>query len=471
MATVNFIPCSKQCTSSMKNEIVYVMQNKKVCIDREKLDCDHTINYQTYAFDADIKGSIHLVSGKDCCPETAFAEFMATKNTFRKANDVMFYHYTQSFKDGETISPKTAHEIAVKFAEDNYPDFEVVVATHVDNEHLHSHFIINSVSFKTGKKLHDGPNTLQKLRAYSDQICQQYGLSTLPPYQGGKSQNPGAREYRAAAKGESWKFALMNTIDHAMRISRTKAEFTRNMERKGYEVKWTDARKSITYTCPNKMQCRDNKLHDPRYLKERMEREFEYRRAEAEKLQRAAGEHPSDVATSLTATAAQPQPIDTGETGQSILQSAADFGLGSGCAEADRISAKAAPQPCGAERIVTHQTESATHTGRAGENRQDTGTTPADDFTGWEAEREILFHPELALAEDSHQSDVATVVPNIGGVVGDVVRLGKAVERLGNDVPIKDATTKPQPHTGKKKKLAVGQKEDDHSGYDFTMTM
>lgn len=471
MATVNFIPCSKQCTSSMKNEIAYVMQDFKVCIDREKLDCNHTINYQAHTPDADVRSSIRLVSGKDCCPETAFAEFMATKNTFCKANDVMFYHYTQSFKDGETISPKTAHEIAMKFAEDNYPDFEVVVATHVDNEHLHSHFIINSVSFKTGKKLHDGPNSLQKLRAYSDQICQQYGLSTLPPYQGGKSQNLGAREYRAAAKGESWKFGLMNAIDQAMRISRTKAEFIRNMKQKGYEVNWTDTRKSITYTCPNKMQCRDNKLHNTRYLKERMEREFEYRRAEAEKLQRAAGEHPSNVATSLAVTAAQPQPIDTGETGQPILQSAGNSGLASGCAEADRISAKAASQPCGTKRIVTHQTESATYTGGAEGNQQDTGTAPADDITGWEAEREILFHPELALAEDSGQPNMVAGSADVGGIVGDVVRLGKAIERLGDIPPISDATTKPQPRTGKKKKLAVGQKEDDHSGYDYTMTM
>ena len=179
MATVNFIPCKKQNAFSMRNEIEYILQDFKVCIDPDKLNCDHTVNYQTYSTDADKTSCIRLISGKDCCPETAFQEFMATKNSFKKADQTMFYHYDQAFKDSEIISPKTAHEIAVKFAEDNYPDFEVVIATHVDNEHLHSHFIINSVSFKTGKKLHQGPKTLLKLRAYSDQICQQYGLTTL----------------------------------------------------------------------------------------------------------------------------------------------------------------------------------------------------------------------------------------------------------------------------------------------------
>ena len=273
MATVNFIPCKKQNAFSMRNEIEYILQDFKVCIEPEKFNCDHTVNYQTYSADADKTGCIRLISGKDCCPETAFQEFMATKNSFKKTDKTMFYHYDQAFKDGETISPKTAHEIAIKFAEDNYPDYEVVIATHVDNEHLHSHFIINSVSFKTGKKLHQGPKTLFKLRSYSDQICKQYGLTTLEPYTGGKSKSLASREYRAAAKGQSWKFSLMNAIDIAMKISGTKADFIKNMERQGYAVKWTDTRKYITYTCPNTMSCRDIKLHDNRYLKEMMERE------------------------------------------------------------------------------------------------------------------------------------------------------------------------------------------------------
>ncbi len=322
MATVNFIPCKKQNAFSMRNEIEYILQDFKVCIEPEKFNCDHTVNYQTYSEDADKIGCIRLISGKDCCPETAFQEFMATKNSFKKADQTMFYHYDQAFKDGETISPKTAHEIAVKFAEDNYPDFEVIIATHVDNEHLHSHFIINSVSFKTGKKLHQGPKTLLKLRAYSDRICQQYGLTTLAPYSGGKSKSLASREYRAAAKGQSWKFSLMNAIDFAMKTSGTKADFIKNMERKGYAVKWTENRKYITYTCPNTMSCRDIKLHDNRYLKEMMEREFELRRIEAAERRLAASRTDSPAAIAE-------QPVlssDTGEAGQPVLQSRADLG-------------------------------------------------------------------------------------------------------------------------------------------------
>lgn len=396
MATVNFIPCKKQNAFSMRNEIEYILQDFKVCIEPEKFDCNHTINYQTYSQDADKTNSIRLISGKDCCPETAFQEFMATKNSYKKADQTMFYHYDQAFKDGETISPKTAHEIAVKFAEDNYPDYEVVIATHVDNEHLHSHFIINSVSFRTGKKLHQGPKTLLKLRAYSDQICQQYGLTTLEPYTGGKSKSLASREYRAAAKGQSWKFSLMNAIDTAMKTSGAKADFIKNMERQGYSVKWTENRKYITYTCPNTMSFRDIKLHDNRYLKEMMEREFELRRT-----QTAERRFKLNDDTAYTA-AAEPSTLsaDTGEAGQPVLQSRSDLGWDHPAAGAGEIPPTAEPQ------LKNAAGQSACEVG-AGENQQEPIPNPADISTGWEQEREVFFSAKATSA-----------VPNMDTAVG-----------------------------------------------------
>ena len=459
MATVNFIPCKKQNAFSMRNEIEYILQDFKVCIEPEKLNCDHTVNYQTYSEYADKTGYIRLISGKDCCPETAFQEFMATKNSFKKADQTMFYHYDQAFKDGETISPKTAHEIAVKFAEDNYPDYEVVIATHVDNEHLHSHFIINSVSFKTGKKLHQGPKTLLKLRAHSDQICQQYGLTTLKPYTGGKSQSLASREYRAAAKGQSWKFSLMNAIDTAMKISSTKQDFIKNMERQGYAVRWENRRKYITYTCPNTMSCRDIKLHDNRYLKEMMEREFEFRRIEA-----AERRHRLNRDSAYTTAAETPTlSADTGKAGQLVLQPERDLGRDNSAAGAGKIPPTAAPQ---------HQnpTEQSTLAGTAGANQQEPAADTADVITGWETEREAFFSAEAAAAAPDMDTAVDRHSLDLAGIGGSVVQLGRALEWLDNPVPLNDATTKTQ-HTGRKKKLAVGQKEDDHSGHDFEMKM
>lgn len=85
------------------------------------------------------------------------------------------------------------------------------------------------------------------------------------------------REYRTAVKGQSWKFKLMNDIDKAMNISGSKEDFINAMSIMGYSVMWTGERKYITYQCPNKMKCRDIKLHNDKYLKGSMENEFRYR--------------------------------------------------------------------------------------------------------------------------------------------------------------------------------------------------
>lgn len=255
MATVTYIRESKQSISAMKGVIDYCCQDKKVY--------DKISNQR-------------LVSGVNCDGENAFKEFMATKKSYGKTDGMNFYQYVQSFSPEENITPKKAHEVALEFAEKAWTGYEVLVATHCDAQHIHSHFVINSVSFENGKKLRQKPNTLKSLRALSDEICRHHNLSTLEPYNmdGIKIST---REYRTAVKGQSWKFKLMNDIDKAMNISGSKEDFIKAMSIMGYSVTWTDGRKYITYQCPKKMKCRDIKLHNDKYLKGSMENEFRYR--------------------------------------------------------------------------------------------------------------------------------------------------------------------------------------------------
>ena len=201
---------------------------------------------------------------------------MATKKSYGKTDGMNFYQYVQSFSPEENITPHQAHEIAIEFAEKAWTGYEVLVATHCDAQHIHSHFVINSVSFENGKKLRQNPNTLNSLRALSDEICRHHNLSTLEPYSK-DGMKISTREYRTAVKGQSWKFKLMNDIDKAMNISGSKEDFINTMSIMGYSVTWTDDRKYITYQCPNKMKCRDIKLHNDKYLKGSMENEFRYR--------------------------------------------------------------------------------------------------------------------------------------------------------------------------------------------------
>ncbi|MGN0449053.1 MAG: relaxase/mobilization nuclease domain-containing protein [Ruminococcus sp.] len=255
MATVTYIRESKQSISAMKGVIDYCCQDKKVY--------DEISNQR-------------LVSGINCDGENAFKEFMATKKSYGKTDGMNFYQYVQSFSPEENITPQKAHEVALEFAEKAWSEYEVLVATHCDARHIHSHFVINSVSFENGKKLRQNPNTLKSLRALSDEICRHHNLSTLESYRK-DGLKISTREYRTAVKGQSWKFKLMNDIDKAMNISGSKEDFINAMSIMGYSVTWTDDRKYITYQCPSKMKCRDIKLHNEKYLKGSMENEFRYR--------------------------------------------------------------------------------------------------------------------------------------------------------------------------------------------------
>ena len=252
MATVMYIPEHRQNRFAMRAVINYCMQE-----------------YKTF----DNKSKRQLISGVNCDGANAFQEFMATKKVYGKDNGFFFYHYAQSFSPNEKITPEQAHEIALEFAEKAWSGHEVLVATHCDREHIHSHFVINSVGFESGKKLRQSPSTLKQLRKLSDEICIAHGLSVLQPYQGGKN-SMSSREYRARLRGNSWKEKLAKDIDTAMSYSGSKDEFIRNMSILGYHMTWTDTRKNITFQCPNGKKCCDDKLHDDKYLKDNIEREL-----------------------------------------------------------------------------------------------------------------------------------------------------------------------------------------------------
>ena len=262
MATVSFIPESRQSISAMKVVIEYCLQQKKV---------------------ADEDSGRRLVSGVNCNGENAFMEFMATKTAHHKKGGMNFYHYVQSFSPAESVTAEQVHEIGLAFAKKAWPGHEVLVTTHTDTAHLHNHFVINSVHYENGKKLRQNPGTLTKLRFLSDGICLEHGLSVLEPYKK-DGANISSREYRAAAKGDSWKFKLMSDIDFVMNRSGSRADFIREMQRLGYKVTWTDERKYITFTCPNGMKCRDIRLHDEKYLKEVLEHEFTIRKQHTAEL-------------------------------------------------------------------------------------------------------------------------------------------------------------------------------------------
>lgn len=255
MATVIFIKESRQNPSAMRAVINYCQQE-----------------YKTF----DRRSKRQLVSGINCDGANSYREFMATKKIYGKADGIFFYQYAQSFSPTEKLTPEQAHEISMEFAEKAWPGQEVLVATHCDANHLHSHFVINSVSFESGKKLRQSPSTLRQLRALSDEICLAHGLSVLTPYENG-GRRISNREYRARMRGNSWKQKLAEDIDKSMEYSGSREEFVRAMSILGYRMTWTDERKYLTFHCPNGRSCRDKSLHDEKYMKKNIENELNFR--------------------------------------------------------------------------------------------------------------------------------------------------------------------------------------------------
>lgn len=377
----------------------------------------------------DEESGIRFVSGVNCDGLNSVTEFEATKAAWNKDEGIRFYQYVQSFSPEENITHKQAHEIALEFAAKAWPGHEVLVTTHCDAAHIHSHFVINSVSFETGLKLRQHPTTLLELRQLNDEICAAHGFATLKPYEKGGT-NISAREYRAAVSGESWKFQLMYHIGEAMKRSPTKADFIQEMQKRGYAVTWTDERKHITYTCPNGKKCRGIKLHEEKYKKEMMELEFTIREQQTE-------EYVAVAAGTAQRTGAGNQGTDplsahsVRHSGGVAQEGRTAFGR-CGAVPADAVSADRGTgqilEHCrDAEHGASEDPSAMYQHGGQG------GTLPA---TGWEDEREILFGlvqealrkpagPEQR--KGTHGADLPQMGAHHGGGVGSVFDAGLRV--------------------------------------------
>ena len=198
-----------------------------------------------------------LTSGINCTPESAESEFDFTKTKFNKHGGREYYHIVQSFSPEDNITPEIAHEIGIKFAE-YFKGYQIVISTHCDKDHIHNHMIMNSVNYKTGKKFHQTKEDLMRVKEFSNKLCLEYGLS----------QTEVKSDWKEMPK---WKSKLRNDAYYAAKVSRTKEEFIRFMESRGYKVKWEDGHKYITFTTSDGKKCRDNKLFAEQLLRENLE--------------------------------------------------------------------------------------------------------------------------------------------------------------------------------------------------------
>lgn len=176
------------------------------------------------------------VTGINCDPASACKQMSQTKLQFQKTDGILAFHAYQSFAPGEA-TPETAHTIGTKLAKQLWGDrFEVVVSTHVDKNHLHNHFVLNSVSFMDGKRFYDNNATYALMRQSSDRLCKEYSLSVIENPQKGKAKH--YAEWQAEKESKpTWRSLIREDVDKAITVSMTMSQFISNLRKQGYEVK------------------------------------------------------------------------------------------------------------------------------------------------------------------------------------------------------------------------------------------
>ena len=396
MAIVHFVNYKRgtQSRAAMRGVMLYVMQEKKSAWE-----------------------GAPLVSGINCQPQSVYDDFLNTKLLYHKDGGVMFYHMVQSFPKGAAVDPRQAHEAARRLA-GYFEGCEVLVCTHVDREHIHSHCVINSVNFETGKKLHMAKKQLQELMRRNDVICQEMGL---PVFEAAaqKSRGMSGAEYHTARKGQSWKLRLANTIDECMRYAADKDAFVSLMESEGYAVRWENSRKYITYTTPDGMKCRDNKLHEEKYCKEAMEHEFRIRAELIKRKFRRAAEIDEGIEADESAEQRigkytdHRDPMRSSAGDEQAGKAGGRNKLGAGGNSKDPAGAETAHRPDAGAAVAHGDAEIADG------DEQTAGT-------GWEPEREIFLQMDSVAAgfqpAGGPQVDRAAFGDRSGGTGGVVWR-------------------------------------------------
>ena len=238
-----------------------------------------------------------LISGQNLNPRFAAQQMQITKKLYGKTGGRTYKHFIQSYHKDEKITPEYAHALAQEFAAKAglFRGFEILIATHTDREHIHTHFIVNSVNAETGRKIHMDASNLQDLRDLSDDICRKHDLPATEP---GKSFSEKKNPAVTASKKETYQMlqkGLQGTVDsyvcriflavvNAIASSKSKKQFIDLMKQKRIDVTWT-ARKYITFTDllrqmegESKCKIRNSKLEQYFHIdfsKETLLRQFE----------------------------------------------------------------------------------------------------------------------------------------------------------------------------------------------------
>ena len=220
-------------TNNLGKVINYSENGKKT----RRSSLDDTLDY---AMNKDKTEKQFFVTGINCDARIASDEMNLVKLQYNKTDGIQGFHGYQSFeetKEETNLTPEIAHEIGVKLANQLWGDrFQVVVTTHLNTGHLHNHFVINSVSFKDGKRFYDNKSSYGYMRHESDELCKEYGLKTREekPTKAGINYDNFYKNYERIYNTEASR--AKRDLDFAIRQAFSYKEFINIMNKMDYEV-------------------------------------------------------------------------------------------------------------------------------------------------------------------------------------------------------------------------------------------
>lgn len=223
----------------------------------------HALNYVLRREKTDEK----LTSGIDCNPSTAIEEMRITKEMWGKTGGRQYAHYVHSFHpdDRDKMTLEQFHALSVQLCKDRFKGFEVVIATHKDRDHVHSHIVVNSVSFETGIKHHWKKQDLEQMKKDSNEISREHGLTV--PVKGKGVSTYKQSKYRAMEKSvdpetgyKSHVLDCYKAVMAAVKKAVSLDNFIEVMKEQNYDVNWSDNRKYVTFTDKNGNKIRNSNL-------------------------------------------------------------------------------------------------------------------------------------------------------------------------------------------------------------------
>ena len=192
-----------------------------------------------YALNRDKTEAVCFETGLSCLCETAFADMKENVQRWHKTGGVQGYHLVQSFAEGE-VTPELAHQIGVELADQLLGGrYQAVVTTHLNTRHIHNHIVWCAVALDNGRKYHSNAKSYYtEVRARSDALCRQYGLSVIETERSQQSSQPYA-EWQAGQAGQpTWRSIIRQDVDDAIARSLTWRQFVQAMEQKGYTMRF-----------------------------------------------------------------------------------------------------------------------------------------------------------------------------------------------------------------------------------------